>query len=365
MQKLSATVTSNKKKTKWYARLQYYNPQGKRVGVCRSADFKYEAEELLEELKKKHASGVIDSRHKTFASLAEELKQTKYSPAQYSEGGQKLSGVRNPSKAASTINRLVAFFGQKKLSDITLNDLEKYRSERLQTVKIATVNRELSVLRAMLNTAVRRKYLFASPFIYAEPGELISVAAEDPRDVTITAEQEEALLQQCQTEGRRHLRVLLITLIDSGCRLGELLRLKWSDINFTQSNFEVTSYKGKNLTKRRVPLTTRTREAFLELREKPSVNAFRKNNTDGLLVFGITNNVKKSFGAARRDAGLEFLRLHDLRHTAATRLASAGMNLAHVGQILGHANIKTTQRYVNQTNSVLDVARDILEKREA
>jgi integrase len=108
-----------------------------------------------------------------------------------------------------------------------------------------------------------------------------------------------------------------------------------------------------------------TSPVFLELRQKPSVNAFRKADTDQTLVFGITNNVRKSFGAARAGAGLGFLRLHDLRHTAATRLASAGMNLAHVGQILGHSNIKTTQRYVNQTDSVLDVAKDILEKRKA
>jgi integrase len=365
MRKASATVTSNKNKSRWYARLQYYTPAGKRVGVCRSAEFKYEAEELLEELQKKYSSGVIDSRNKTFASLAEELKTTKYAAAKYSESGKKPSGVRNPLKAASTVKRLTDFFGEKKLSAISLGDLEKYRSERLQTVRIASANRELSLLRAMLNTAVRRKYLAVSPFNYAEPGELISVAAEDSRDVTITAEQEEALLGQCQSEGRRHSKALLITLIDSGCRLGELLRLKWSEVNFSQSNFEVTSYKGKNLSKRRVPLTSRTREAFLELRKRPSVNAFRKEDTDETLVFGITSNVKKSFGAARADAGLGFLRLHDLRHTAATRLASGGMNLAHVGQILGHSNIKRTQRYVNQTSSVLDVARDILEKRKA
>ena len=365
LRKFSATVSPNKKKSSWFARLQYYNPEGKRLHVCRSAKFKNEAEDLLEDLKRKYASGVIDSRHKTFAVLAEELKQTKYAAAQYSESGKKLSGVRNPQKLASTINKLEHFFGQKKLSSISLNDLERYRTERLKTVKVATANRELSLLRAMLNTAVRRKYLAASPFNYAEPGELISIAAEDSRDITISPTQEKALLEQCQSEGRRHLRALIITLIDSGSRLGELLNLKWSDVSFSKSYFEVVSYKGKNLTRRRVPLTSRTREAFLDLRQEPSVNAFRAADVDQTLVFGITSNVSKSFRAARCAAGLDFLRLHDLRHTAATRLASAGMNLAHVGQILGHANIKTTQRYVNQTNSVLDVARDILEKREA
>src|SRR5687768_10389586 len=96
MRKFSATITANKKRTKWYARLQYYNnATGKRVGVCRSADTKTEAQELLDALKAKYATGTLDARKKTFASLAEELQQSKYAPAQYSESGMKLSGVRN------------------------------------------------------------------------------------------------------------------------------------------------------------------------------------------------------------------------------------------------------------------------------
>ena len=64
-------------------------------------------------------------------------------------------------------------------------------------------------------------------------------------------------------------------------------------------------------------------------------------------VFGILDNVKRSFTAARRRAGLNDLRFHDLRHTAATRLVGAHIPLSEVGRVLGHTQSNTTHHYVN------------------
>lgn len=65
-------------------------------------------------------------------------------------------------------------------------------------------------------------------------------------------------------------------------------------------------------------------------------------------------------GQERKDAKLQHLRFHDLRHTAATRLAQT-MQLALVGQVLGHSDPKTTHRYVNRTREVINQAGSILE----
>jgi integrase len=64
-------------------------------------------------------------------------------------------------------------------------------------------------------------------------------------------------------------------------------------------------------------------------------------------VFGIIDNVKRSFTAARSKAGLNDLRFHDLRQTAATRLVGAHIPLSEVGRVLGHTQANTTYRYVN------------------
>jgi integrase len=91
---------------------------------------------------------------------------------------------------------------------------------------------------------------------------------------------------------------------------------------------------------RQVAITTRL---ALELeRLKASAPA----NEDGL-VFGIIDNVKRSFTAARNKAGLKDVRFHDLRHTAATRLVGAHIPLSEVGRVLGHSQANTTYRYVN------------------
>ncbi len=64
-------------------------------------------------------------------------------------------------------------------------------------------------------------------------------------------------------------------------------------------------------------------------------------------VFGILDNVKRSFTAARAAAGLSDVRFHDLRHTHATRLVGAHIPLSEVGRALGHTQPNTTYRYVN------------------
>ena len=65
------------------------------------------------------------------------------------------------------------------------------------------------------------------------------------------------------------------------------------------------------------------------------------------LVFGFTDNVKKSWTSVRTKAGLPDVRFHDLRHTAATRLVAAHLPLPEVGRVLGHTQANTTYRYIN------------------
>jgi integrase len=188
----------------------------------------------------------------TFAALAKHCKETRYCEAFYDEQGRKLYGVREPKKFASIINRLVSSLGQLKLSDITVSHLQQYRRKRLSTktnrgtyTDIATVNRELSTCRAMLNDAVLNDWLVRSPFVKAKKGELIAVAHEAKRQIVLTPQNEQRLLQACGTNKRRHLKAMIIAAIDTGCRQGELRRLRWSDVDLQANTLRVTSYKGK------------------------------------------------------------------------------------------------------------------------
>ncbi|HSE19543.1 MAG TPA: tyrosine-type recombinase/integrase [Pyrinomonadaceae bacterium] len=222
----------------------------------------------------------------TFAALAEHCKETRYCEAFYDEQGRKLYGVREPKKLASRINRLVISLGRLKLSDITVSHLQQYRRKRLSTktnrgtyTDGGTVNRELSTCRAMFNDAVVNDWLVRSPLVKAKKGELIAVAHEAKRQVVLTSENEQRLLQACSTSKRTHLRAMIIAAIDTGCRQGELRRLRWSDVDLQANTLRVTSYKGKTVNRRYVPITDRLRLALLDLRTKPSVAVFRKLRT--------------------------------------------------------------------------------------
>jgi len=120
----------------------------------------------------------------------------------------------------------------------------------------------------------------------------------------------------------------------------------------------ITSYKGKTVDRRPVPLTARLRETLLDLFDTPSIAAFKtgrksKLKPDKALVFGVTKTLQRSWEAARAEANLTHVRLHDLRHTAATRLKKE-LPITDVGLILGHSDPRTTQGYVNRTPVLAD-----------
>src|SRR6185369_15743083 len=86
----------------------------------------------------------------------------------------------------------------------------------------------------------------------------------------------------------------------------------------------VSSYKGKTVLVRPLPVTPRAKEALLDLIEHPSIAAFKKGRKSKVkpnpdLVFGIRWTIQRAWENARLSANLEKVRLHDLRHTAGTR----------------------------------------------
>jgi integrase len=102
----------------------------------------------------------------------------------------------------------------------------------------------------------------------------------------------------------------------------------------------VAAFNTKTMRARTISLTARL------ARELEALAAQAPKRPEDL-VFGISDNVKRSFDSVRRAVGLEDVRFHDLRHTAATRLVSANIPLSEVGRVLGHTQANTTYRYVN------------------
>jgi integrase len=189
----------------------------------------------------------------------------------------------------------------------------------------------------MLSIARKEGWITRNPFETGDP--LITIADEKPRERILTRDEEERLLAAC-TGRRAHLRLIVISALDTGIRKGELFKLVWDDIDFDEKTIHVRAFNTKTMRERTIALTVRLER---ELR----AHFERSTGDPAVLVFGVVDTVKKAFGSARKAAGLPDLRFHDLRHTAATRLVTANVPLQEVGRVLGHTQPTTTYRYVN------------------
>ena len=348
----------------WTARVQYLDPlSGKRRDIRRRAATRAEACDLRDQIIRTMRSTGGDQfsakEKKTFAELADHYEQTYAVPAEYVDN-RKVAGMRAWKTARGFVKILRREFGFRHLRSITHGDIAALKRRMLNTPTIAGkrrtiafVNRVLSTLRRLLNIALRESWIERNPF--AAGDSLISVADEKKRTRILSREEEQRLLAACEKPRRVHLRPIIICALDTGMRFGEIIQLRWCDLDLDAGIVTIEAMHTKTMTERKVAITTRLRAELAQLRE-----FFEPKPEDR--VFGVAATVKHSFDAARKDAGLVDFRFHDLRHTAATRLVQGHLPLAEVGRILGHADPKTTYRYVNADSSTITRGRDILEQ---
>jgi hypothetical protein len=179
MKILSRTV--RKARGKHCARLRYIDDDGKKHELLRTAENKSEAKTKLAQLETElmeKGPARLEAGKITFRQLAEYAIKRFYQAATYDETGRKVSGVRSVVPARSAINNLLAYFGDTDIRKIDDEALEKFKTHRLKTVSIATVDRELSKARKMFGVALSKKWIFDNPFKTEAGKQLIQVAAE-------------------------------------------------------------------------------------------------------------------------------------------------------------------------------------------
>lgn len=184
----------------------------------------------------------------------------------------------------------------------------------------------------------------------------------------LTNDEAQRLVTQCailEGEELRHgrrscIKGIVVTALNTGMRKGEILGLKWSDIDFRQGIILLEN--PKNGQRREVPLNgmlTRTLKTVKSRFEEGGQYVFC--DLDGKPF----NNVRRSFNTALRRAGITDFRFHDLRHTFASHLVMAGVDLVTVKELLGHKSLDMTMRYSHlspdhkrKAVSVLDIEMD-------
>lgn len=148
------------------------------------------------------------------------------------------------------------------------------------------------------------------------------------------------LLEAVKKSEWERLYLLVITALTTGARRSELIKLRWSDIDFQTK----TAYlaKTKNSERRVLPLTPPVIAELEKFREVGSGHLFPHASGQGPFI-----HFDYRWKSAKRDAGLDNFRFHDLRHSCASFLAMAGAGLLEIADALGHKSLNMTKRYAH------------------
>jgi integrase len=272
---------------------------------------------------------------------------------------QEHSTKRNTSRRAETASKaLLAFFGDRSIDQISIEDVERFKSWRknqkkqapnrklkknstatsTSVIKPATVNRELATLRVLLNFFIRNDVIIKNPVSRVK---FLKDGNEHTR--VVSRDEERLYLMACS----QPLQDLATIMIETGMRPSEVCALQWKDVNIEKGFVFIQEGKTK-AARRKIPLSTKATIIFES----------RLNKRDGDFVFpamrGLKNNrhiikLNNAHNAAIERAKLPFFRIYDLRHTFATRATEAGVDLLTLAALLGHSRVQMVMRYAHPT----------------
>ena len=238
------------------------------------------------------------------------------------------------------VKNLEIYFNPFQIKDITPSRIEAYRKNRdkLDKVKPATINREVGIMRRMFALAIKEGLTDYNPCLAANIKPLM---VDNIKERFLTTKEEKLLLGKCIGENA-YIKPMVICSLRTGMRVGEILSLKWQD-NIDFKNACINLLKTKNNKVRKIPIGKELFSILEDLYNSKTSEFVFTNPKTGTGYYG----VKKAFARVCKDAKIKNFTFHALRHTAATRMVAAGVDLVVVKEILGHADLKTTQRYAH------------------
>lgn len=315
------------------------------TAIERRVDSEDEALEKITEIKRElgmHGSRAFDGEKLSFRELMDRYL------------------VAFPKKADWYKSPPVEFFGDRKIRSLTYGDCKQFKDARVvvkhkwtgKPRSIATVNRELEILRAILKYAHNHGWLKFNPFT-AGPA-LIQKRLETRRSTIPTAEEEDRLIAACV--GRKaHIKLIVIATLDTGLRRGALQEITWADVDWKGRIINIPP--SANINKERPPFVGISSRLYAGLR-----TAYGDGKPATARVFGNFKNFKKAYKSVCIDAGIEGLRFNDLRHGYATKLMLAGVPQHLAMKMSGHSNPEIHGIYTNADINIAREVRDALDR---
>jgi len=321
--------------------IDFYDNQGKRRWKTLPKDArKKDANKALREIEDLLEKGVFISGREipTFKKVAEDWLGSKK---------QNLRSTTWEVYEGHTKNHF-SEFESLKINRITTARIEKFISSRQeQGMKLGTLRKILVTLNQIMTYAVRHKYISYNPVRDAERPRGQGTV-KDKKISVLSVEDIKTLLEQV-TDKKYH--TLFMLAITTGARQGELLGLKWSDIDWSNSQIHIqrTFNKGRWFapktkgSERRIDIGPSTVKALKEWKlacPPNDLNLIFPNGSGQPINY--SNMMNRVYLPALEESGIDRIRFHDLRHTTASLMIEQGENIKYIQSQLGHSSPTVT-----------------------
>lgn len=233
-----------------------------------------------------------------------------------------------------------SFLGSMAVNEITSVNIATYRDERLvelnprnkKPLSPATVRLEMSLLSNFFDIA-RIEWGFCEN----NPVKNVRKPKTPPgRDRRLTPREDRLIQRYCHAHSNHDLLSIFVFAVETAMRQGEILKLRWEDVNFSQR--VAILYDTKNGSRRDVPLSLLARDMLLRLGAKPQ----------GRIFSYTSNGLKSSWRFMLNKLDIEDLHFHDLRHEAVSRLFEKGtLDMMEIAAISGHKSLAMLKRYTH------------------
>lgn len=260
---------------------------------------------------------------------------------------------KRPSSQATDLGmwrkHILPVLGSMKMTKLTYDHVDSLHRRISRTAPI-TANRVIGLLRKACNLAVRWRWIDTNPAVG------IALNPENKRERYLTPDQlkllQKAMEDHPETVSCDIIRFLMLT----GCRSGEAFRARWDQFDPALRIWTKPAATTKQKRLHRVPVSAQVTDLLKKRRtETNSDYVFASPETGKPFV-----SIKRTWASLCDTVGIEDVRLHDLRHTFASLLASQGTSLPIIGAMLGHTQANTTARYAHLYDETLSEAAELV-----
>lgn len=329
------------KSGEWYCRFQVHGER--KHFKCNGATTKKEAEQMENAFKyrlQQQQNGVIPREEKKMSvdRLCDKfLEYSEMNKRSYKQDKSRIKVIREYFKRCLYIN------------NIKLDDIEQFKRYLLNRgLKEVTVNRYLEVISKMFNIAIRNDWTKKNPI---EQDVKFSLK-NDNNFRCLSLKEQNKLLEVVKGT---YLEGIIIFALNTGLRKADILSLMWEDIK-SYNDKVMHLYIGKSNKCIDMPCT----KMLYDFLERTPI----EDRHGAIFINPLTKRqvkeIKRAWKTAKRKAGIENFRFHDIRHTVATRLVNAGVPLPTVQKVMTHSDITTTMRYVHTPSEEMYKAMEVL-----